>query len=243
MRALSAEIKPRWERIEGLHFGPKVSWIELAVDEAGNLIALQELELPGLPSVAAPRILSARTGEDKRGEVPGRPCFAGPLALLGRDPWLTNEWTTAANVGDEFRMLNLPLVEGNEDRSAGFVRIRELLVQDPAHVFPDWHQRTGENGSPRLFLRGCARLREQLSSAPIEADDEPLPRAAVSQRWEQADGGLVVALRYAALSQPSPSPSEKPEEWIENMRDRQIAALIRDWEKPRRVVPGVDYTW
>ena len=237
---MSAEIKPRWERIEGLHYGPVISWLEFAVDEAGNLIALQELELPSLPSVAAPKILAARTGKDRFGEVPGRPCFAAPLAMLGRDPWVTKEWTTFSNVGDEFLLLGLPLAEGNEDRSAGFLRIRELLVADPAHKFPDWHQRVGESGSPRLFLRGCPRLVEQLSSAPVEADDEALPRAAVSQRWEQADGGLVAALRHAALSRPSPS--KAPTEWVENMRDRRIATLLRDQDKPPRVGPGVGYT-
>lgn len=224
-----------------MHCDPLISWLELVVDEAGNLITLQEVELPSLPSVAAPKILAARTGKDKFGEVPGRPCFAAPLAVLGRDPWLTKQWTTYSNVGDEFRLLNLPLSEGSEDRSAGFVRIRELLVQDPEHSFPDWHQPAGEHGSPRLFLKGCPRLREQLSSAPIEADDEPLPRAAVSQRWEQADGGLVAALRYAALSRPSPS--DRPEEeFVGSMRDRQIAALLAAQDKPRRLVPGVDYT-
>jgi hypothetical protein len=159
--------------------------------------------------------------------------------VLGRDPWLTKQWTASSSVGDEFRLLNLPLAEGNEDRSAGFVRIRELLVEDPGHTFPDWHQRAGDTGSPRLFLKRCPRLREQLSSAPVEADDEPLPRAAVSQRWEQAGGGLVAALRYAALSRPSPS--EAPTEWVENMRDRRIATLLRDQDKPPRIGPGLDY--
>jgi hypothetical protein len=231
-----SEIKPRWERIEALHFGPVISWLELAVDESGNLVAFQELELPSLPSVAAPKILAGRTGEDRFGDVPSRPCFAGPLALLGRDPWVTKEWTPFSNVGDEFRLLNLPLAEGNEDRSAGFVRIRELLVADPAHKFPDWHQQAGERGSPRLFLRGCPRLVDQLSSAPVEADDEPLPRTAVSQRWEQADGGLVAALRYAVLSRPSPS--NKPDEWTANLRDRRIAALITDRDE---IAPNTDY--
>jgi hypothetical protein len=61
-----------------------------------------------------------------------------------------------------------------------------------------------------------------LRSAPVEADDEPLPGAAVSERWEQANGGLVAALRYAVLTRPSPS---KPaEEWWRTSACAWVAA-------------------
>jgi hypothetical protein len=236
---LSVEIKDRWERVEGLHFGPPVSWLELVVDPEGNLITSVELEVPGLPSQAAPKILAARTGTDKRGEPSGRNCWAGPVALLGRDPWVTGEWSTGSTVRDEFNLLDLPMREADEDRTAGFVRIRELLRLDPSHKFPEGHPRAGEPGSPGLFLNGCPRLREQLSSAPVEADDEPLPRAAVSQRWEQADGGLVAALRYAVLSRPSPS--EKPKPWITDMRDRGVRDFIDQKDNLRSPRAGVDY--
>jgi len=192
-------------------------------------------------TLAAPKILAARTGKDARGELSGRPCFAGPVALLGRYPWVTGEWSTGSTVRDEFNLVNLPMLEADEDRAAGFVRIRELLCSNPEHKFPEWHERAGEEGAPRLFLKGCPRLIEQLQSAPLEADDEPLLRTAVSQRWEAAGGGLVAALRYAVLSRPSPS--EAPKEWIEDMRTRAITSLIDKQNNPRPPVPSIDYTW
>jgi hypothetical protein len=75
-----------------------------------------------------------------------------------------------------------------------------------------------------LFFHGCPLLREQLSSASVDADDEPLPRAAVSQRWETHSGGLVAALRYAVLSRPSLSP--RPNPWNPEMRQREHERLI-----------------
>jgi hypothetical protein len=50
------------------------------------------------------------------------------------------------------------------------------------------------------------------------------------------DGGLVAALRYAVMSRPSPS--EKPEEWIEDPRRRRILEAIReDDEELERMSP------
>ena len=227
---MSVEIPDRWERVEGLHFGPVTSWVELAVDEVGNLVAVGELLGPGLPSRAAPAIIAARSGTmvGRKGRPKTRVCYSGPAALLGP---IVRAWGAPATVRDEFDLLGLPLLEGNEDRSAGFVRIGELLRADPEHKFPAWHKRAGEPGSPRLFFVGCPNLVEQLSSAPVEEDDEPLPRSAVSRRWEAAGGGLVAALRYAVMSRPSPSKTPKNE--VEDPRDR----FIQDrWEKEEAAV-------
>jgi hypothetical protein len=127
----------------------------------------------------------------------------------------------------EFALLGLPLGEANEDRAAGFVRIRELLRPDPDRAFPDWYEkRVGEKGSPRLFVdrERCPRLAEQLASAPLEEGDEPFPRSAVSRRWEAASGGLVAALRYAVLSRPSPPARPEPEP--DDPRARHLRDMI-----------------
>jgi hypothetical protein len=189
-------------------------WIELAVDEDGNLIATRELLTTALPSLAAPAVLAARSAPQthRNGREVPRYAHAGPVALLGP---VSRQWGAPATVRDEFAQLGVELLEGNEDRAAGLVRIRELLRFDPKHPFPSWHLRAGELGAPRLYLKGCPRLLEQLSSAPVEADDEQLPGAAVSQRWEQTTGGLVAALRYAALSRPSPTVALERTEWPE----------------------------
>ena len=184
-----------------------------------------------MPSRAVPAIVAARS-ETARKSAP----YAGPVELLGKPP---REWGDPPGVRLEFDLLGLPLLEGNEDRSAGFVRIRELLRPDPDRLFPNWHPQAGKPGSPRLFLprHKCPRLVEQLSSAPVETDDEPLPRAAVSARWESGSGGLVAALRYAVLSRPSPS---KPAaDWVEDMRARVFAELLANDERPVRP----DWTW
>jgi hypothetical protein len=82
----------------------------------------------------------------------------------------------------EFYALGLSLSEANAD--AGFVRIGELRRPDAGHRFPSWHRLAGKLGSPRLFVFSeCVNLIEQLAAAPLEEDDEPLPRAAISLRW------------------------------------------------------------
>jgi hypothetical protein len=202
---------------------------------------------PGLPSRFAPAVLAARSGvlEDRNGRLRSRGCFAGAKELIGPDPW-TVQWS-GATVREEFLLFGLETLEADEDRAAGFTRIRELLRCDPDHPFPEWHARKGEPGSPRLFLAGCRLLVDQLSSAPLEADDEPHPRSAVSRRWESSAGGLVVALRYAVLSRPSPS---EPPEDARRVLAKEIGAreITRQWtfpeveERPSVVEHGTRFT-
>lgn len=112
---------------------------------------------------------------------------------------------------------------------------------------PRTHPRVPAKGLACLFFHGCPRLAEQVQSAALEADDEPLPGAAVSRRWEQHSGALVAALRYAVLSRPSPSLPLQPKH---PDHPELPAAEFRQWvwrkaheqhDKPRGPVPGVDY--
>jgi hypothetical protein len=233
---LSLEIAKGWERVDGLHFGGRTSWVCLAADTEGNLVAFSELVVKGLPSQVVPRIIEAR---EKAGCDADESPYAGPAELLGPREY---KWGALYRARDEFADLGLPLAEGNEDPVAGRLRIAELLRPDEAHWFPEWHPRAGEADSPRLFVRdSCRRLREQLSSAPLAADGERAAHAAVQAEWEQADGGLVAALRYAVMSRPSPS--ELPKEEVLDMRQRAIQELVEARDNPRPAVVGEDYIW
>jgi Terminase large subunit, T4likevirus-type, N-terminal len=202
----SFDIPSDFDRFEALRFGASSHWLELEVDYDGNLLVIGELRESGLPSQVAASILARR-------EDAYRTCYAGPSEIVGR--WgETNSWTGApvASVLHDFSAAGVDLAQANDSRPAGFVRIGELLRPDSSRRFPDWHPRSGEPGSPGLFVFDrCPALLEQLAAAPLEEDDEPLPRAAISQRWETLHGAGVAALRFASMSRPSPSQrDEKP---------------------------------
>jgi hypothetical protein len=235
------EVPDHFECVEGLHLGPVVSWLEVAIDDHdpddGNLIVVSELEVPSLPSIAVPTIMQARRAQPGEGAI-----FAGPLDLLGP---IRRKIGDPLGLRTEFAMLGLSLAEANENRAAGFVRIRELLRPDPDRLFPGWYEkRVGEKDSSRLFIdrERCPRLVEQLASAPLEEDDEPYPRSAVSRRWEVAGGGLVAALRYAVLSRPAPP--AKPEPEPEDPRARHLRDVVaRDRELDELVDEGHLEPW
>ena len=70
--------------------------------------------------------------------------------------------------------------------------------------------RDGVNGAPRLYVfASCRNLIDQLKSAPV-AEDGVEAGEAVDRKWEGAHGHAVAALRYGAMSRPSPSMPVKP---------------------------------
>jgi len=240
----SFELPYDFDRFEALHFGAASHWLDLAVDYSGNVLVVSEFREQGLPSQIAPRILEQRklvTSRDQfRGESADtyRVCWAGPSELIGR-PGATGPYgAPRASVLSEFATLGVSLASANPDRSAGFVRIGELLRPDPERRFPSWHALAGQLGSPRLFVfASCLDLVEQLASAPLEEDDEFLPRAAISRRWEINHGPAVAALRFAVMSRPSPS--EQQEQPPEDPRQLSLYEREKRMEDPHRQRGGL----
>ena len=120
------------------------------------------------------------------------------------------------------------------NRQAGFVRINEMLAPDfgkvererGPRVFPEWHPRSGEPGSPKLFVsRRCEKLIAQLRSAPVE-DVGQWRGEAVKGAWESEHGHAIAALRYGLLTR---FPIAQKPESSEDLDPRSLA--LRQYEQ------------
>jgi len=174
------------------------------VDEDGNAYVADEYYDTGLVSAHA-----AAIKERRRRWHPGvgsqePSCWSDPsvFAFHGH----SNRWGLPASIATEYRDARIYLRAANNDRAAGFARLLELLHVEPGRTPPRWAQlpaRTG--GAPRLYVfRTCEHTIEQLKSAPV-AVDGVVAGETVDPKWESSHGHAHAALRYGAMSRPSPS--------------------------------------
>lgn len=180
-------------RIESMDFGVSnpTAWYAAGVDPQGfTLIHGEHYQADRLISHHASTILTLRSNH------------WGDPVLAVCDPSIKNrtgfgERGRGETVHSEFSKNGIYLVPANNDRIAGRVRISELLRADPALVFPEWHPRAGELGSPRLFISStCRNLIEQIKHAPLD----PQQGETVDPYWESRHGHAVAALRYLVTS-------------------------------------------
>lgn len=237
------EIPDEWNRFEHMDYGlsAPTAWYGVAVDYDGNLIVFDGLYEPGLPSQIAPKILNARAGgweAVRNGKRVTNQCHADPAVFA---PGKQTEWGREPAVSDEFQKRGITLFRANNDRKAGFVRISELLNAPDERLFPYWHERAGQPGSPGIFIfdvAGTVELREQLQDAPLEEDGKPHPGEAVDRDWERAKGHGHASLRYGSMSMPAPSvrrplpnllaPAATPDE----LRRERFAEIEKHRNKP-----------
>lgn len=223
-------IPAEWERFDSADYGwaNPTAWLNWAVDYDGNVIVTDMLYRPGLASEIVPLVRGKRAN-GWRSSV----AWADP-ATWNRSS-VTPKLGDPASAADEFGKLGVPLTKANNDRRAGFLRVSELLKRDETHLFPEWHQLAGRPGSPRLFIVGresTVPLREQLADAPLEESEPgpnqgPHPGEAVAVKWERGKGHAHAALRYGAMTRPSPS--DKPYEPLPDPR----AQFLREFHERR----------
>lgn len=248
-------IPGEWERSEGMDFGSTAptAWCVYATDYEGIYVCFDEFYEPGLPSETAPKILTLRgrggrpqpwEGHDSEGwKLASNVVWGDPQSMANR-PAIAGRFGARTSIGQEFADYGVPVTPANNDRSAGYIRISELLRRDPARRFPEWHHFGGtygpdEAGAPRLFFFGdrCLNLVAQLKDAPIEEEGRPLAGEAVQGSWESSNGHAHAQLRYWALSRPGAStepvvlPSDPRERvWVESMRRMSDPDLVDDDE-------------
>lgn len=227
-----------WDRFESMDYGVSETsatcWLWYAVDYAGNVLVLDEMYEPGLPSVTSPLVHERRQRWCPK-ETPI--VYADPAIF---NPGQTsNAWGAPAVVKDEFADHGINPTRANNDRRAGYVRIAEMLKLDDRHVPPGWATHLAASSvSPRLFVSSrCEQLIKQLAEAPLEeADPGPyfgrFPGEAVSEKWESRHGHAHAALRYGLMSRPRPS--EEPEKPLDDPR----AELLRQYMKRRDQTEG-----
>jgi hypothetical protein len=236
------EIPAHWRYFESMDFGANhpTAWHAWTADEDGNLVVASEYYSPGLASKHAAEILGrrARFASKSRDYVY---CHSDPS--MWNEYGLTSKRAVPASIATELNEHGLHgLVRANNDRAAGYLRLRELIEVDPGRVPPPWAQiRDGVEGAPRLFVFStCRELVKQLRSAPI-AVTGPEAAEAVDRQWEGEQGHAVASVRYGAISWPRPSapleeqPPDDPRAaflWmIERKREKDLA---EPWSRKHR---------
>lgn len=224
------ELLDAFDRFEAADYGLNgAPWALWSVDFEGNLVATDMLyERDVLPSDLAGLVIARRKG----GWGVGHSAFVDPS--IWHRTGARNKWGAPAMLADEFTDHGVSVTPANNDPRAGLIRLRELLATDPAHRFPDWHERRGELGAPRLFfVRGaCSRLVEELRSAPLQPIDKRDGGEIVDPVWESRHGHAVAMARYAVMTRPGPS--EKPDEPLEDPRAELVRQRDLELDSPGR---------
>lgn len=225
------ELEDAWRRREGMDYGINnpTAWLAACTDYDGNVIVFDEHYQPALPSETAPVILGLR-------QTWGQPelCVGDPNSLAMRTGTV-RRMGDPATIETEFNDNGVAIQRGNDNPRAGYTRIRELLKLDPERRFPDWHHRRGEYGSPRLFIveQTCPHVVGELRAALLQPIEKRHGGEMVAPDWESQHGHAHAALRYLALSYPSPS--DKPYEPLDSPRAEFIRTVIagRDTRRAR----------
>jgi hypothetical protein len=198
-----------FDRLEAMDYGLNgVAWSLLASDFDGNQVFVDSIAGSDLlPDEVAELVLAKRKGE---GWGLGNTVHADPS--IWHRTGARRKFGDAAVLADEFADNGVPLVKANNDPRAGLIRLRTLVEPDESRRFPLWHPRSGEYGSPQLFVVGnrCPELVEQLRSAPLQPIDKADAGEKVDPVWEGRYGHFCAMARYAVMSRPSAS--EEPEE-------------------------------
>jgi len=177
-----------WRRWEAMDFGVSnpTAWYAAGVSPDGYAVVHGEYYSPGLISDHASKILTLR--HNYWGEPSIALCDPSIQARTGFGTHGKGE-----TVHSEFSRHGIYLVPANNDRRAGRVRISEALRPDPNLVFPEWHDRKGEPGSPRLFItQNCTELIEQMRYAPVDPESGDI----IDDYWESRHGHAMAAARY-----------------------------------------------
>jgi PBSX family phage terminase large subunit len=249
-------IPDAWERYEAMDHGAAnpTSWAPVAVDHDGNQIVFDLYYSPGLVSAHAAAIKARRSPalsgaapsglnwwrrQDDWGDFEEHYCYADPSIRANHG--LSSRMGIPASVLTEYREHGITgLLMANNDRAAGYARLLELIHPDPKRPFPSWHPRTGEYGSPRIFVfKSCEQVVAQLQSAPIATDGSDAGEA-VDPKWEGAHGHAHAMLRYGVMSRPAPSALPEPEPTDERAFEarRKWQALLAHDERVREDAEG-----
>ena len=208
-----------WDRFESLDHGQNHptavhAW---AADADGNLVVFGEYYSPGLVSKHSAAIHERRKGWGTS------TCWADPSVFASQG--LATRFGAPASVATEYADHGIELARANNDRTAGYVRLCELLHLEAGRIPPRWASiRDGVEGAPRLYVfASCRELIRQLKSAPIAEDGQEAGEA-VDKHWESEHGHAVASARYGVLSRPSPAeePERLPDDpaWTDEQRLR-----------------------
>ena len=245
-------VPTHWERFESMDHGTTAptAWANYAVDMDGNLIVTDLYYKPQtLPDEDAHEILKRRLPESKGGsgwervDTQGWPirnvCYGDPQSIREKLAQ-KDQFGQPMTLQDLYAQHGVFINPANNRRRTGYIAIRQALKPDPQRRFPLWHPRSGEWGSPRLFIMGVkARvLVEQLQDAPLaQGENDPENGEAVDAKWERRYGHAIACLRYGLTTYQNPSEAapdsepQTPEEIRAAYWERQQTHMLEEAQK------------
>lgn len=231
------QLPEHWDRFESMDHGTTspTAWILYAVDGDGNVVVSDlYYRANTLPDENATEILKRRVEfwerKDGQGWRQRNRCYGDPSSI--REKLVTrNDFGQPMTLQDLYEKHGVLIEPANNRRRVGHVAIAEALKPDPRRRFPLWHPRSGEYGSPRLFLMDgrCETLIDQLTAAPLAGgENDPERGEAVDQKWERHYGHAHAALRYGitAWTSPSAEPDEQAPQTQEEIRSAYSERLL-----------------
>jgi hypothetical protein len=237
------DVPEHWSRFESIDFGHNnpTAYLVWMADEDGNLVVADEYHSPGLASEHAPQILGRR----KRWGMQGYPyCYSDPS--MWSEYGLTNKREMPASIATELNDHGVTgLIRANNDRAAGYLRLRELLHPEPGRIPPPWARLANVAAAPRLYIfEDCTNLIEQLKNAPTTTKGRSVDIGdTVDPDWETRHGHAHAAARYGAMSRPrpaGPADSGEPDDW---KSWKQAELLRKHDERVENRWPGDRYKW
>ena len=219
-------VPEHWERFESMDYGRNhpTAWPVYAVDHDSNVVIFDMYYSPGLVTEHVAAIKAHRRRWYGQQTMPV--CY-GPPDIRSRYGFIDPRGKEIS-VETEFAEYGISFATAQTDRRAGYLRIEEMLREREERIFPEWHPRSGEKGSPQLFVFDIDALEpmiEQIRDAPLEDPSSPIsrfPGEAVEQQWESEHGHAHAALRYGLMSRPGPTPVE-----IDLVLDDERAEALR----------------
>lgn len=218
------EIPDWWIRYEAMDHGVvnPTSWGLFLLDGDANTILPSIYHSPGDVSEHAAAILGLRKSW---WEPRGRPnvCFA-PQDIRDRTGLGKDQHGNELNVEYRYRQLGITFATAQRGRPAGYAAIRERMKPSEGRLFPDWHPRAGQPGSPRLFIADhLSDLITAIRLAPVERPGKTHAGNAIAKAWEERRGHATAMARYGLNT------------WDRNSDEPQQAEPDR---RPRRGVSG-----
>jgi PBSX family phage terminase large subunit len=212
------ELPTGWERFESMDHGANnpTCWLLWAVDYDGNLVVADEYYSPGLVSRHASEI-SRRRKQWWEANGQGNTCWADPS--ISARHGLETRLGDPASIATEYADFAIGLSPANNDRKAGYLRLCELLRVDPRRLRPPWAPAlSAVAGAPRLYVfTTCRHLIDQFKSAPVAAEGLDAGEI-VDPKWTTSHGHAIDAVRYGAMSRPSPSDEPELDQTLEDPR-------------------------
>lgn len=209
------DVPDDWVRFRGLDYGrtDPFACLWAAVDPEGFIVVYREAYQAGLNISEQTDRVNTLSGTERISYTMADPSVFHTIG--GKDGSMYRQYVDSG--------FPMPLRPANNDRLAGWNRVREFLAVEPDVDPPPWAQKP-PGKTPRLFV--MASCRNLIRTIPEMQHDENRPEDLDTDQEDH----LVDALRYMLMSRPAPS-SKRQLSYGESI-SQQFRRIARQARKP-----------